>query len=595
DVNLFAQKKKEKQKATIVLWKAIKNEEKINNEDMSEIEYAIKLGADINKKDEYDRTPLIYALYNSRSLSKKLNGFCKVARLLIKNYADINITDESGKTPLMHAILQDLEGIITLLIERGANVDIADNNNFTALMYALFSGHIKSVQILFEKSINAKNAIDKQDDNKKTPLDYALITADTEMIKFLITNKPTEDAKIKEFIANNPVKWQQRLFESINSSDFNKIKFIIQFGINLNVVDNNEWTPLQIALLSAQYRIADLLITKGSNNYYKKTPSPLTIALTCDQYKIAYLLMKEENFTQEELNIIEQKFSKILTYLDKFGDHDAGQKKEKIKELISKYPSLKNKLQYTLSDSLKNNSEEINIKLLKSLYNYGVNLNYKDELNWTPLFYAIHNGHIQVVRFLLEHQANPNENAELDWEDYFNDDFIQWKNYTFFMENELSYSETPLTIAIKNNDIASIKLLIAYHAKFIENDELTPLEIALIYQRYDIVKLLIESNSHIPKHILIWAITKHDIEIAQLLLKMGADINGTYKPDNSTPLIRATILGETAMVDFCIENGAKIDIAKFPQEVKKFVDCATDLKDQLAIDLFDIVSFDLLT
>ena len=58
-------------------------------------EYLINLGADVNAKDNFGRTPLMEVADN---------GYFDVVKLLILNGADIQAVDESGNTALVYAV-----------------------------------------------------------------------------------------------------------------------------------------------------------------------------------------------------------------------------------------------------------------------------------------------------------------------------------------------------------------------------------------------------------------------------------------------------------------------------------------------------------
>ncbi len=101
----------------------------------------IEAGADINVKSRYHNTPLSLAIYNDYENIVKLlldhganidksaiiaakQGHINIMKLLIKYKVDINIKDEWGNTPLIYAILKNNKNMEKLLLDNGADNNI---------------------------------------------------------------------------------------------------------------------------------------------------------------------------------------------------------------------------------------------------------------------------------------------------------------------------------------------------------------------------------------------------------------------------------------------------------------------------------------
>ena len=95
------------------------------------MDWLIAQGADVNVKDEYDRTPLHY--------HAEVNNVDKVALLLDKG-ADIESKAAYGRTPLFAAAYHP--ELTALLIAKGANVKVKDDmkhNPMEAMLYSVQS------------------------------------------------------------------------------------------------------------------------------------------------------------------------------------------------------------------------------------------------------------------------------------------------------------------------------------------------------------------------------------------------------------------------------------------------------------------------
>ena len=96
-------------------------------------EYLLLLGADVNMRDELERTPLHkVAACNIRNAEQR-NIQTHIIRLLSEHGADVNARDEEGKTPLMS--LDSNIDAIHILVAHGADVNARDKEGMTPLMH----------------------------------------------------------------------------------------------------------------------------------------------------------------------------------------------------------------------------------------------------------------------------------------------------------------------------------------------------------------------------------------------------------------------------------------------------------------------------
>ena len=103
--------------------------------DGNSLDYMIGLlekGADFNRPDGHERTALLRI--------KGRNDTWQKAVFLLKLGADVNARDEDGLTPLMNAAGQGDPDLIHCLLAGGADTQARDNEGLTALMYFVKSG-----------------------------------------------------------------------------------------------------------------------------------------------------------------------------------------------------------------------------------------------------------------------------------------------------------------------------------------------------------------------------------------------------------------------------------------------------------------------
>lgn len=118
--------------------------------DVTTVKEAIIQGVDLNVRDNFGKTPLIYA-------AEKGNE--EITKLLIAARPKVNIDEQSndGKTALIYAAEKGNTKVAKLLIEAGAKLDIKSNDGKTALIYATENGHTDIVNLLKEAGAKTQN------------------------------------------------------------------------------------------------------------------------------------------------------------------------------------------------------------------------------------------------------------------------------------------------------------------------------------------------------------------------------------------------------------------------------------------------------
>jgi uncharacterized protein len=109
------------------------------NGNIKEVRSLISQATDVNVRDEYGWTPLLWAA---------MNGHTDVVRVLLVSGANPNTRNKYGWTPLMWAAGQGYGEIVRSLIASGARLNAQDRNGWTAIMWAWDGNHQETVAIL---------------------------------------------------------------------------------------------------------------------------------------------------------------------------------------------------------------------------------------------------------------------------------------------------------------------------------------------------------------------------------------------------------------------------------------------------------------
>ena len=109
------------------------------NGDVKEVRSLISQATDVNVRDEYGWTPILWAA---------MNGHTDVVRVLLAAGANPNTRNKYGWTPLMWAAGQGYGEIVRSLITSGARLNAQDHNGWTAIMWAWDGKQVETVAIL---------------------------------------------------------------------------------------------------------------------------------------------------------------------------------------------------------------------------------------------------------------------------------------------------------------------------------------------------------------------------------------------------------------------------------------------------------------
>ncbi|GJL80248.1 MAG: hypothetical protein NPINA01_32370 [Nitrospinaceae bacterium] len=113
--------------------------------DVASVRQLLKLGVNVDTRDERGRTALLAAVWGNH---------IEVARLLIEAGADVNAQDDKLDSPLLLAGAEGTLEILKLILQ--ANPDFSLYNRFggTALIPACERGHVEVVKTLLETKVD---------------------------------------------------------------------------------------------------------------------------------------------------------------------------------------------------------------------------------------------------------------------------------------------------------------------------------------------------------------------------------------------------------------------------------------------------------
>lgn len=238
-------------------------------DNLENIEVLILNEIKINIKDFSDKTLLdeiLYLLTLVKSKDEKIDGkyrlagiernYLKLTGILIDSGLAIDRIDSHGKTVLYKEVDRENYDTVDFLISSGANVNAEDIEGRTVLFDAVLKGpmNMKMIDHLISKGAN----IDHRDFMERSIIDdlceAVLIIENNKKpsSKKFFELRETENyfALLKKMLIfkpkiNIPKKnGQTIMFDLVTEDNLDLLKLIVNSGIDLNIVDNNNNTAL---------------------------------------------------------------------------------------------------------------------------------------------------------------------------------------------------------------------------------------------------------------------------------------------------------------------------------------------------------------
>ena len=195
-------------------------------------------GEDVNAGSGFHRTPL-------RAASNK--GHIDVVRVLLDHGANVNTIDKRN-TPLRSAYVGGHLEIMRLLLEHGADVDAWDFSDLL-LNDASKDGRAEVVHLLLQHNAD----VNSRGYTNWTPLQGASFFGQTKVVQLLLDRGAAIDT---------PSNYPLRL--AITKNYFEIVQLLLEHGADVNIRNERDRTPYQVAESAGLTEIARLLLEHGA-------------------------------------------------------------------------------------------------------------------------------------------------------------------------------------------------------------------------------------------------------------------------------------------------------------------------------------------
>jgi ankyrin repeat protein len=421
----------------------------------------LKQGANVDAKDKYGRTPLLWAAKN---------GHVTIVSLLLEKRANINFSDGGGGTPLSSAAQNGHKAVVQLLLGKGANVNGEFLHGRAPLLWAAEAGHEAIVKLLLENGayINARDMYGS------SPLGCAAKYGHNAIVKLLLesnANIDTQDmsgrtlqlhpqdvdgGKLK--IDAQDMFGRTPLWFAVVHGDMAIVKLLLENGAKIDIQDQEGWTPLSWAAENGYETIVKQLLKKTTNveAQDKDGQTPLLRAAKKGQIDIVQLLLDKGANTETR----DGKYGQTPLWCAALNGH------EDVVNLLLKTNVNVDVKDITGGTPLLQASWKGYEVIVKQLLEWGANVNTQDNFGHTPLFRATREGHEAIVRMLLEKGANVDAEVKFGQTSLL---LAAEKGYEGIVKlllekganaNTQALGRTPISVATRQRDEAIVKLLL---------------------------------------------------------------------------------------------------------------------------------------
>jgi len=495
--------------------------------DLGSVKTLVRKGIDINSADSNGRTALHYAAKA---------GHINVAEFLITKQANVNAKDKTDETPLNIAVVRNREDIIKLLLAKGADVDVKNASGEAPLHSAAKSTSKDIVELL----ITAGAEINVKNNDGQTPLDIAL----------------SQNRKDIEELLRSKGGIISSIHVAAQMGDLGGVKALLEQGTDVNAQDDKGDTALHYAVHGGHKELVEFLIAKGAdvNSKDKYGYSPLFSALWYENKDIIKLLVTKG----ADVNLKPEKDYPPLHYAVWNEDIDtvellvANGAKFDVKDqdgwTAFRYAAAQGNrdiVEFFITKGADVSSFHMaacmgDLPRVKLFVEQGADVDTKDELGWTPLYWAASTGQENVAEFLIANGADVNA--------------------------KINDSSTTLFQAAATDGLNFVQLLIAKGADVNAKDKHgnTPLHSAASAGQREVVELLISKGAIVDvkgrncRTPLYNAALRGHKDIVEILVAKGADIDAKDKSER-TALHMATTMGRKDTAALLIAKGADIN------------------------------------
>ncbi|WP_169314400.1 ankyrin repeat domain-containing protein [Turneriella parva] len=207
----------------------------------------IEIGADVNHRNNRGETPLMAALSSDY-------GQQKAIEILVRSGANVNAQDNFGQTVLHLAAKSYEQSIFQKLLEFDPDANLKYKDGETPLFALVLYGKAEGVKMLVAKGAD----VDVRLANGKSLLEFAIAVKEhrAKTLPHLLPASKNINAPDS--------KGNSLLMTAAMLNQLDVVKLLVEHGADMNVKNQYNATPLQIAKMNNYEAIVRYLTSKGA-------------------------------------------------------------------------------------------------------------------------------------------------------------------------------------------------------------------------------------------------------------------------------------------------------------------------------------------
>ncbi|XP_061190005.1 ankyrin-2-like [Saccostrea echinata] len=460
--------------------------------------------------------------------------FSDEVECLIHRSSDINATDVKKETPLHIACSKNYPSIVKLLIKEGANIEMLNSANESPVCIAMNNG-LQDILLCFMltspfqkfKSLLQKCSIENMHRSNINLFNAWSVNGFEGVMQYLLKCCPVENFRLL-FKNNDFSSKSTPLHLAVKRGLINVAESLIDYGCNVNAVDEGNQTPLHIACSLNDIKSVELLVKANAHIIMSdlNNESPACVAARLRFENIVIYLL--ENCSAENLKLLLEKCETTSTfYKGKTSLHIAVEYgyNEVVEKLITRGANVNARdengdtpLHFACAHNFRN--------IVQILLKKGADVEMYNSNNESPLFMTIEKGSVEILQYFM--LTTPHQKFKL---------LLEKCNI-----EKLSISpESPLIVALRKGPNKTVQYLL----------KSCPIKNLKLLFDHSFTNYL---SAKTPLHV---AIERGLIEVAESLIRLGANVNAIDEIDQ-TPLHLACSRNDIKTVKLLVKEGANI-------------------------------------